>query len=360
MLGDFYRGKRVFVTGHTGFKGSWLCEWLLKMGAEVHGYALSPSNNPSLFNILRLEQRCTSHTIGDIQDLENFKKTVQTVRPEIAIHMAAQPLVRDSYADPLKTWRTNVMGTANFLEIVRQTESVKSCVVVTTDKCYENNEWVWGYRETDPMGGHDPYSASKGAAELVTASYRKSFLSSPNSCRVASARAGNVIGGGDWSKDRIVVDFVNSVSMGQPVCLRNPHATRPWQHVLEPLSGYLLLAKVNYESLDQGFAEAWNFGPGDASVVSVKTLATKMVESWGQGSVEVVGNANQPHEAGLLKLDCSKALAKLAWKGVWGVEATVQKTVEWYKAFYQNDKDMLNVTSQQIDAYMDCVGNKNP
>jgi CDP-glucose 4,6-dehydratase len=352
MFDGFYKGKRVFVTGHTGFKGSWLCEYLRVLGAKVSGFSLSPNTTPSLFELLKVKEHCESHNIGDIQDFEHLQRVLQEQKPDIVIHMAAQPLVRESYHRPLYTWNTNVIGVANLLESIRSVKSVQSCVIVTTDKCYENKEWYWGYRETDPMGGHDPYSASKGAAELLTTSYRKSFFSDVQACRVSSARAGNVIGGGDWSKDRIVVDFVESVSRDRPVSLRNPKATRPWQHVLEPLTGYLALARANYERSDHEYADAYNFGPSENSIVSVKELALKLTKSWGKGTVEVLDGVDELHEASVLKLDCSKAHAKLNWKGIWDIDKTVKMTVDWYKNFYENGMDLRRSTSLQIEEYI--------
>jgi len=329
----FWSGRRVLVTGHTGFKGSWLSHWLLSEGAVVAGYALAPDTEPSLFNLLGLAGRMT-HQIGDVRDATLLAKTVADFRPEVVLHLAAQPLVRRSYAEPRLTWETNVGGTVNLLEAVRACPSVRSCVVVTTDKCYENREWVWGYREDEAMGGHDPYSSSKGAAELAVASWRRSFLHGASACRLASARAGNVIGGGDWSADRIVTDFVLAIRAGQPVRLRNPHATRPWQHVLEPLSGYLHLAWKLAGDHGEDFAQAWNFGPADASVTTVENLARQLVAAWGAGAVEIDQSPKQLHEATLLKLDCSKAAQRLGWHGSWDVATTAERTALWYRAHY--------------------------
>ena len=355
MFNKLYSGKKVLVTGHTGFKGSWLTEWLLDLGAQVCGIALEPATSPSLFKVLELEKRIEHHII-DIRELSSIKTCIDNFQPEVVFHLAAQPLVRLSYEEPAATWETNVMGTVNVLETIRNCSSVKSCVIVTTDKCYENKEWCWGYREIDPVGGHDPYSASKGAAEIVVSSYRRSFMSEKSTCSLASARAGNVIGGGDWSSDRIVVDFVKSIQDDRPVCLRNPNATRPWQHVLEPLSGYLLLGANLLEggSCD----EAWNFGPPDSSVVPVIDLAKRLVSEWGKGSVETIGNNGQPHEAGLLKLDCSKAKSKLNWSSVWGIDDTVKETVKWYSSFYEN-QEMVAITQRQIMSYQKAAIKKN-
>lgn len=349
MFGDFYRGRRVLVTGHTGFKGSWLCEWLLSLGAEVAGYALAPDTDPSHFEILGLADRIR-HTVGDIRDVALIAALVQDFKPDVVFHLAAQPLVRLSYREPASTWETNVMGTVNLLEAVRACPSVKACVVVTSDKCYENREWPWGYRETEAMGGHDPYSASKGAAELVVASYRRSFFQDSSGCRVASGRAGNVIGGGDWSVDRIVTDFVKSIHAGRPLELRNPAATRPWQHVLEPLSGYLELGRRLCGPDGSDFAEGWNFGPSEESVVLVQELARKLASRWGKGEVAVDTSGSHPHEAGLLKLDCSKARMELGWHGVWNVDETARRVVDWYKE-HSEGGDMLSRTRGQIESY---------
>jgi CDP-glucose 4,6-dehydratase len=350
FAGAFAR-RRVLVTGHTGFKGSWLCEWLLGLGAEVHGFALKPDARPDLFSILGLDHRLASHQIGDVRDPAAIMAAVQAVRPEVVLHLAAQPLVRLSYREPAATWATNVLGTVHVLEALRRVPGCRACVAVTSDKCYENREQVWGYRESDAIGGHDPYSASKGAAELAVASWRRSFFSDVDSPRLASGRAGNVIGGGDWSADRIVVDFVAAILAGRPLHLRNPGATRPWQHVLEPLSGYLWLAARLLGDDGRRFAEGWNFGPSDASVATVRDLAQRLVAAWGTGSVTCAGNAGQPHEAGLLKLDVSKAAADLGWRGIWDVARTVAETVAWYKAHHAGDIDLPELTWRQISTY---------
>jgi CDP-glucose 4,6-dehydratase len=350
MFSDVFRGRRVLVTGHTGFKGAWLSEWLLGLGAEVTGIALACDTSPALFEVLGLAHRIASHQLIDVRDPQVLAQAVARARPEVVFHLAAQPLVRLSYREPAATWATNVQGTVNLLEAVRSVSSVRACVVVTSDKCYENREQVWGYRETDAMGGHDPYSASKGAAELAVASWRCSFFHDPNGCRLASGRAGNVIGGGDWSKDRIVVDFVTSIIAGRPLALRNPRATRPWQHVLEPLSGYLHLAARLFTKGGERFADSWNFGPADTSVTTVEHLSRLLVAAWGAGDIEILGNAGQPHEAGLLKLDVSKANTSLGWQGIWGVERTVRETVTWYQA-HLTDSDVRSLTRQQIAAY---------
>lgn len=351
MFDNAFRGRRVLVTGHTGFKGSWLCQWLLDLGAEVHGLALAPDTSPALFDVLGLATHLASHRIVDVRDATAVHAAVAAIRPEIVLHLAAQPLVRLSYREPAATWATNVQGTIHVLEALRAVGGVRACVVVTSDKCYENREQIWGYRENEAMGGHDPYSSSKGAAEIAVASWRRSFFQDPAGMRLASGRAGNVIGGGDWSADRIVVDFVGAIAAGKPLCLRNPHATRPWQHVLEPLSGYLWLAAHLLRDDGQRFADGWNFGPADASVTTVKNLADRLVAAWGQGRVETPGNAGQPHEAGLLKLDVSKAAAHLHWRGIWDVERTVRETVAWYKTHHERSADLQALTRSQIAAY---------
>jgi CDP-glucose 4,6-dehydratase len=349
MFGDIYRGKRVLVTGHTGFKGSWMTEWLLSLGAEVAGYSLAPDTTPSHFTLLGLSDRIR-HVVGDVRDATSITRLMQDFKPEIVFHLAAQPLVRLSYREPAPTWETNVMGTVNVLESVRACVSVKACVVVTSDKCYENREWPWGYRETEAMGGHDPYSASKGAVELVVASYRRSFFHQASGCRLASGRAGNVIGGGDWSADRIVTDFVNSILADKALSLRNPKATRPWQHVLEPLSGYLDLGWRLLQPDGHNFADGWNFGPPDDSVVLVQDLARKLVGHWGRGEVVVDSSGEHPHEAGLLKLDCSKARASMGWHGVWNVDETTRRVVAWYKE-HSEGGNMVDRTREQIASY---------
>ena len=351
MFANAFRGRRVLVTGHTGFKGSWLCQWLLDLGSEVHGYALAPNTAPNLFEILDLEQRIHSHTIGDVRNAEALLATMRAVAPEIVLHLAAQPLVRLSYREPAATWAINVQGTVNILEAIRAVGGVKACVVVTSDKCYENREQIWGYREHDAMGGHDPYSSSKGATELAVASWRRSFFQDPLGPKLASGRAGNVIGGGDWSTDRIVVDFVKAIVANQPLMLRNPLATRPWQHVLEPLSGYLLLAEKMIQTDGMEYAEGWNFGPADSSVSTVKELADRLVAEWGAGRVETPSNAGQPHESGLLKLDVAKAGIQLGWRGIWDVQRTVIETVRWYKAHHLGVTNLLDQTRAQIANY---------
>ncbi len=354
---DFWLGKRVFVTGHTGFKGSWLCMWLQNMGAIVQGYALPPPTRPSLFETSNLSSKI--HSVeGDIQNLEQLYKSMHAFKPEIVFHLAAQSLVRLSYESPLETYGTNVMGTVSLLEAVRKIGHIKAIVNITSDKCYENQEWLWGYRESEPMGGFDPYSSSKGCAELITASYRRSFFNldkyHEHGCALASARAGNVIGGGDWALDRLMPDILKAFSNNQTVTIRNPNAIRPWQHVLEPLSGYLMLAEKLY---NEGplFAEGWNFGPKDENTQSVKWILEYLTAQWGEGASWQLDETNQPHEANFLKLDCSKANAQLGWQPLWGLEHTLDRTVKWYKA-WRNGADMYNYSMTEINDYMNLRG----
>ncbi|MCE1229465.1 MAG: CDP-glucose 4,6-dehydratase [Firmicutes bacterium] len=352
MNPDFWRGKRVLVTGHTGFKGSWLCLWLESLGAQVVGYALAPPTTPSLFDVAQVGQGLESH-IGDVRDLEHLAQVVAAARPEIVFHLAAQPLVRYSYQEPVETYSVNVMGTVHLLEAVRRASGVKAVVAITTDKCYENREWAWGYRESDPMGGHDPYSSSKGCAELAIAGYRRSFFASEKEASsgvaVASARAGNVIGGGDWASDRLIPDMIRAFSAGQPVVIRNPHATRPWQHVLEPLRGYLMLAERLWED-GQPYAEGWNFGPSDEDVQPVGWIVQRLTDLWGEGAHWRLDQGRHPHEATFLKLDCSKAKAHLHWHPRWDLPTALERIVAWHKAF-QRGEAMRAFTLQQISDY---------
>lgn len=349
---NFWRGKRVFLTGHTGFKGSWLSLWLQSLGAEVHGLSLKPPTAPNLFTVAHAEGGMASHTIGDIRDLATVQTAVHAVRPDIVIHMAAQPLVRLSYAEPVETYATNVMGTVHVLEAARSAPGVKAIVVVTTDKCYENKEWAWGYRENEPMGGRDPYSNSKGCAELVTSAYRSSFLQS-SGIAVASARAGNVIGGGDWAADRLVPDILRAFEDNQPVIIRNPDATRPWQHVLEPLSGYLALAEQLYTH-GQAYAEGWNFGPKDEDARPVEWIVEHMVNSWGKGASWQLDGGGHPHEANYLKLDISKAKARLGWQPRWPLATALELITTWHKAFLAK-ADMKKLCLAQIQQYSSAV-----
>lgn len=327
----FWQGKKVFVTGHSGFKGSWMALWLQSMGAQVKGFALEPPTTPSLFVEAKVADNMESE-IGDIRNLASITASIKAFNPDVLIHMAAQPLVRLSYREPVETYATNVMGTVHVLEAARQCTNLRAIVNVTTDKCYENREWEWGYRENEPMGGHDPYSNSKGCSELVTAAYRNSFFSSSDTPALASARAGNVIGGGDWAEDRLIPDILRAFENKQPVVIRNPLATRPWQHVLEPLSGYLMLAEKLYDQGD-AFAQAWNFGPCDEDVLPVQWILDHMVGRWGTGASWLLDVSPQPHEAQLLKLDISKARAKLKWRPKWSLGQTLDTIVDWHQAW---------------------------
>jgi len=346
---DFWQGKRVFLTGHTGFKGSWLSIWLHSLGAEVTGYALSPPTDPSLFDLARVSDLLLSN-LGDIRNLESLKETMARARPEIVIHMAAQPIVLDSYKNPVETYAVNVMGTVHLLEAVRHCPGIKAVVNVTTDKCYENREWVWGYRENEPMGGYDPYSNSKACSELVTASYRDSFFSRrefpSHGVALASARAGNVIGGGDWGKDRLVPDCIRALLKGEKIAIRSPMAVRPWQHVLEPLGGYLLLAQKLYEE-GPDFADAWNFGPEDADARPVEWIVKRICTRWGEGAAYEIDPGDHPHEANYLKLDCSKARARLDWRPRWNLEEAVDRILEWVRAFRRGE-DLQEVCRRQV------------
>jgi CDP-glucose 4,6-dehydratase len=350
---DFWRGKRVFLTGHTGFKGSWMSLWLQTMGAQVTGFALAPNTDPSLFEEARVAEGMVS-IIGDVRDPALLQRVMADARPEIVIHMAAQPLVRYSYAHPVETYATNVMGSVHLLEAVRQVGGVRAVVMITSDKCYENREWVWGYRENEAMGGFDPYSNSKGCAELVTAAYRSSFFNpstyAQHGVAIASGRAGNVIGGGDWALDRLVPDIVRAIEQGREVVIRSPYAIRPWQHVLEPLSGYLQLAHKLYEE-GAGFAEGWNFGPDEHESRPVGWIVEKLTEIWGDGaSFRIDASQANVHEAHYLKLDCSKAHMRLNWRPRWNLFYTLGKIAEWHKS-QQAGADMQAVTLSQIREY---------
>jgi CDP-glucose 4,6-dehydratase len=350
---NFWAGKRVFLTGHTGFKGSWLALWLERLGAEVTGYALPASTEPSLHGLATGTSRVRSIT-GDIRDLARLKAAMGECRPDVVFHLAAQPLVRRSYVDPVETYSTNVMGTVHLLEAVRACDSVRSVVVVTSDKCYENREWQWGYRENEPMGGYDPYSNSKGCSELVTASYRSSFFNPANyqahGVAVASGRAGNVIGGGDWSEDRLVPDLLRAFSAGTSAHVRNPHAVRPWQHVLEPLRGYMMLAEKLFAE-GPAWAEPWNFGPNDADTQPVSWIADRLVNLWGTNAAwHTETQTGQPHEASWLKLDCSKARQTLGWIPRWNLLQSLAAIVEWQQAWL-GGQDMASFTLGQIDNY---------
>lgn len=348
----FWQGKKVFITGHTGFKGSWLSLWLYSLGAEVSGFALAPPTNPSLYNLGRINELVKS-TIGDIRDKEALEKALFTAKPEIIIHMAAQPLVRDSYINPVETYATNVMGTVNLLEAVRHCNSVRAVVNVTTDKCYENKEWVWGYRENEAMGGYDPYSNSKACSELVTSSYRNSFFNineyEKHKVAIASARAGNVIGGGDWAKDRLIPDSIKALISCEPIFIRNPNSIRPWQHVLEPLSGYLLLAQ-NLYSNGPKFAEGWNFAPNEDDAKPVEWIVKKICSLWDDKATYQIDRGEHPHEAHYLKLDASKAKMVLEWKPRWSLSEALVKIVEWTKNSQESD-DIRQITLNQIYEY---------
>lgn len=349
MNAEFWRGKTVFITGHTGFKGGWLALWLHELGAKVHGYALAPNTTPNLFTEAKMADFFAGHTIADIRDAQALHSALADAQPEIVLHLAAQPLVRYSYEEPVETYSTNVMGTVNLLEAVRKVKSVKAVVNVTTDKCYENHEWVWPYREEEAMGGHDPYSSSKACSEIITAAYRRSFLAEQG-VAVASARAGNVIGGGDWSTDRLIPDFLKAMDAKQPLLIRSPNAIRPWQHVLEPLSGYIALAENLFKQPNE-FSEAWNFGPSEDDARTVQWIVERLVAATSGASWQVDGKA-QLHEANYLKLDSSKARAKLQWKPRWNLQSALNKTIEWHSAC-RNRQDMQQVTIAQIRAYQD-------
>ena len=345
---SFWSGKKVFVTGHTGFKGSWMSLWLTSMGARVKGYALEPNTNPALFDLIDLESKMESE-IGDIRDLDKIRSSISEFHPDILIHMAAQPLVRRSYTDPLETYSTNVMGTVNVLEAAKGHANLKAIVSVTSDKCYENKEWYWGYRENEPLGGHDPYSNSKACAELVTSAYRSSFYYKEDTAFVASARAGNVIGGGDWAEDRLIPDILKAFEKGSPVVIRNPRARRPWQHVLEPLSGYLILAESLYRE-GGDFAEAWNFGPRDEDCKPVSWILDTMQENWGEGASWELDQAENPHEAGFLKLDWSKAESRLNWHPKWRLDKALNNTIAWHKQWI-GGADMSKSCLDEIEQY---------
>jgi len=349
---SFWRDKRVFLTGHTGFKGSWLCLWLSSLGATVTGYALEPPTDPSLYELAGVG-KLVSSVIADVRDLERLKAEMAAFAPEIVIHMAAQPLVRDSYKVPVETYAINVMGTVHLLEAVRACPGVRAVVNVTTDKCYENREWVWGYRENEPMGGFDPYSNSKGCSELVTSSYRSSFFNpqrySEHGVALASARAGNVIGGGDWAADRLIPDIIRSLLAGEAVRIRNPHAIRPWQHVLEPLSGYLTLAQKLYEE-GAGYAEGWNFGPADSDAWPVERIVQRMCRQWGTEARYEIDRGEHPHEAHYLKLDCSKARSCLDWSPRWNLEKALDTIIAWTESYRAGD-NLQQVCLEQIAEY---------
>jgi CDP-glucose 4,6-dehydratase len=355
-----WNDKRVFLTGHTGFKGSWLALWLQSAGARVRGYALSPPTEPSLFETAKVSEGMESR-IGDIRDLELLKLEMTGFDPEIVLHLAAQPLVRYSYDNPLETYAVNVMGTANVLEAVRGCSNVRAVVVITTDKCYENLEWLWPYRENDRLGGYDPYSSSKACAELVVSSYRNSFFPpdkySEHGVAVATTRAGNVIGGGDWAADRLIPDAIRAFADETPVRIRNPFAVRPWQHVLEPLRGYLVLAEALHDTGPQ-YGSGWNFGPNQFDAKPVEHIIKRLAERWGNGARWEADPASHVHEAGQLQLDCSKAAHELNWRPVLVLDDALAMTVEWYRS-WRNGVDMKSFTLQQISSYIALAANRS-
>ncbi len=350
-----YKNKKVLVTGHTGFKGAWLSVWLKELGAKVVGYSLKPPTNPNLFDAINLKDKIT-HVIGDIRDEKHLTEIFKKHKPEFVFHLAAQSLVRRSYKEARLTYETNVMGTVNVLETVKKTKSVKACLIVTSDKCYENKERVYAYKETDPMGGYDPYSSSKGCAELVTSAYTRSFFNPRDYGKIhnvglSSIRAGNVIGGGDWGEDRLVPDCIRALSKNKKIIIRNPQAIRPWQYILDPLSGYLSLGALMYKD-GAKYSGPWNFGPYDKNIITVEALVKLVIKQWGGGSY-TIDNSNHPYEAFLLKLDASKARKKLGWDPIYDVNGSIEKTVKWYKKFYsglRND-DLYKLTLEEIKSH---------
>lgn len=352
LFNGVFAGRRVFITGHTGFKGSWLTHWLLELGADVTGFSLEPDTEPSIFEELGLSSRI-SHHIGDIRDIAKLEAAIKECQPEIILHLAAQPLVRLSYEDPLGTFETNVMGLANILQIARRTSSVKSFVVVTSDKCYNNLEIDHAYKEEDAMGGYDPYSASKGCAELVTASFRSSFFNEPNAMQLASCRAGNVIGGGDWALDRIIPDSVRALSKSELIAVRNPKAIRPWQHVLEPLAGYLWVAALQFQTAGK-FNRPWNFGPTANGHLNVGEVVDQVVKTWGTGDWEAFSNPDAVHEAHFLKLDSSDAIEMLNWQPVWDSKSAISIAVNWYKNFYDG-KSAFDLVAKDLASYVNAA-----
>jgi CDP-glucose 4,6-dehydratase len=354
----FWKGKRVFLTGHTGFKGGWMSLWLASMGAKVAGYALAPNTQPSLFETARVAAVLEENHVADICDRERLTAAMVAFRPDVVIHMAAQALVRYSYASPVETYATNVMGTVHVLDAIRQCSGVRAAVMVTSDKCYQNNEWPWGYRESEPMGGYDPYSNSKGCAELVTSAYRQSFFPAAryaeHGVAIASGRAGNVIGGGDWSANRLVPDAIKAFQSGEPLMIRHPGAVRPWQHVLEPVSGYLVLAQALAEH-GVKFEGGWNFGPSDDDARSVREVVDLVIRNYGEGARWQQDGAEQPHEAHFLKLDCSKARQYLGWHPRWNLATAVEATVAWHRARAGGTADMQQICLAQIQDYIEAA-----
>jgi CDP-glucose 4,6-dehydratase len=346
----FWAGKKVFLTGHTGFKGGWLAIWLHKLGAQVHGFSLNPPTTPSFFDTARVAKTLATDTRGDIRDYPTLEAAMKNANPDVIFHLAAQPLVRASYREPLGTLNTNIMGTAHLLEAARQLSSLNAVLIITTDKCYENREWIYPYREVDPLGGHDPYSASKASAEIVTASYRSSFFMGERTASLATARAGNVIGGGDWAEDRLLPDCIRAFSKDANVELRYPDAVRPWQHVLEPLSGYVMLIEHLSGEGGKKYAEAWNFGPDASNDATVGDIAQRVAGLWGSGKVILPTSCTPPHEAGLLRLDITKTGSRLHWRPRWPIDRTLKETVAWYKAWHLG-KDMHDYTLAQIATF---------
>jgi CDP-glucose 4,6-dehydratase len=353
LLANSFKGKRVMVTGHTGFKGSWLTIWLLRLGAEVIGYALDPLNIKDNFNQSNIGEKIIDIR-GDIRDLEKLNEVFQKYKPEIVFHLAAQPLVRQSYLEPRLTYEVNVMGTLNVLEAIRNCERTRVGIIITSDKCYENKEWIWGYRENDPMGGYDPYSSSKGCVELLTSSYRQSFFDTENYLKhgkiIATVRAGNVIGGGDWSMERIIPDCIRALENQRDIIVRNPNSIRPWQHVLEPLSGYLLLC---LRIIEKGtlYSGAWNFGPEPESIVNVGEIVNLLIKHWGEGNwTHPVEDTQNLHEAKLLNLDTSKARHVLGWRPTWKVDRAIEETAKWYKNY--RFQDAYDICTSQIEEYL--------
>lgn len=355
---NIYQGKKIFLTGHTGFKGSWLALWLTKLGAKVCGYSLAPNTTPSMFNELNIANKIEKSIEGDILDFEKLQKSINEFKPDIVFHLAAQPLVRLSYFEPIMTYKTNVIGSLNVLEAARNCLSVKAFVNITTDKCYENKEINYGYKEDDAMGGYDMYSSSKGCVEIMSSSFRRSFLQDENSMAMATARAGNVIGGGDWALDRLIPDCVRSINGGIDIEIRNPIAVRPWQHVLEPLSGYLLLGQKLFED-GKKYADGFNFGPNEESVLTVAQVSKMVTEFYGKGRV-FVGEPSALHEAGLLMLNIEKAKKVLNWTPTLTASKAIENTVEWYKHFYDKDVNMYEFTMEQIAQFeKEIIWNKN-
>ena len=359
MLEKFFKNKRVFITGHSGFKGAWLCLWLTKMGAEVTGYALEPPTKPSLFEECKIEKLINS-IYGDVRNLEQLKLAMKKASPEIVIHMAAQPLVRKSYRFPIETFDINVMGTVNLLEAVRYTDSVRVVVNVTTDKVYENKEWIWGYRENEPLGGYDPYSSSKACSELVTAAYRNSYFN-PNCYHehrvaIATVRAGNVIGGGDWAADRLIPDCMRALLAGEKIIIRNPHAIRPWQHVLDLLYGYMMLVERLYND-GPNFVGSWNFGPMAHDSRTVEWIVKKICNLWGKEPNYIVDTGDQPHETSYLRLDCTKVRTELKWSPSWALDIALKKIIEWYHAFKAGE-DMVSFSLKQIKEFERAISNR--